>query len=235
MSEASVRTSPAASGNRRRQLSLPVQTGPTADVLIPPPDYVAAVRKTLRIIDLDPCSTQHCQNRVEALRWVPAEDHKSSLASEWSGHVFLHPHPVASIARLQVQKLLLDYLGRRVKSAILLLQRFDFMRSEPLLLSFPWLLHYVRLTQQRFNVASNELVPFYPSNNTTTIYLPETDGVHYCDAAINRFLSAFDTYGRIIIAEDLNQDWQQGALLASRRMSLKPLLTETRITRHFTA
>lgn len=216
----------------KRQLSLPLSNPTSFEILIPPLDYVTAVRNVLRIIDFDPCSSEFAQRRIEALRWVNHDDHQAALSTEWRGNVFLHPHPKTRIARQQIQKLMVEYLARRVKSAIMLFQRIDFVRAEPLLQSFPWLMHYVRMTQQRINEASGELIPFYPSSNTVTLYLPESDGTHFDDAALDRFVLAFGRYGRILLSEDLGQDWQSSALVASRRMMMKPLLTETRIRRH---
>lgn len=208
-----------------------VEGSTESTVLVPPLDYIAIVRAALLTIDLDPCSSDAAQDRIGAQQWFTAADHRAAAAATWSGRVFLHPHPLAAVARGQIQKLLLHYLHRQVSGAVLLLQNPDFLRTEPLLLSFPFLFHYNRLTQSRLH--NGELIPHYPSSNTLTVFLPPLDEASRFDAAaIGRFQEASLNLGRLVIGEDLGQDWQQGALLATRRMRHRPLLTETRINRH---
>ncbi|MCE2836904.1 MAG: hypothetical protein LW834_08065 [Cyanobium sp. 49614_E6] len=205
---------------------------PEATILIPPESYVAAVRQTLGIIDLDPCSTRTAQNSIDAQGWFDAADARAALAEPWTGRVFLHPHPDATIARYQLQKLLRDYLADRVAAAVILAGKSDWLRQEPLLLSFPFALHYKRLPHWKLSRATGELERINPSFNSVTIYLPAKAGGHFDEDRLARFIEAFSSFGRIIIAEDLGDGWEQDAQLASARMPVKPILTRARIDRY---
>jgi hypothetical protein len=205
---------------------------PDATILIPPDPYIQAVRQTLGIIDLDPCSSRTAQNSIDAQGWYKANDANAALAEPWVGRVFLHPHPNATIARYQLQKLIRDYLADRVSSAIILAGKADWLRQEPLLLSFPFTLHYRRLPHWKLNRSTNELERINPSFNSVTIYLPAKSGGHFDEDQLARFIEAFSSFGRIIIAEDLGDDWEQDAQLASARMPIKPILTSSRIDRY---
>jgi hypothetical protein len=206
-------------------------TGDDESILIPPEPYIAAVRRTLGIIDLDPCSSRAAQNSIDAQGWFKAADASAALAEPWSGRVFLHPHPNATIARYQLQKLIRDYLADRVSSAIILAGKSDWLRQEPLLLSFPFALHYRRLTHWKV-AAKGALERVNPSFNSVTIYLPAKSGGHFNEAALATFLESFSSFGRVIIAEDLGDGWEQDAQLASVRMPIKPILTAARIDRY---
>lgn len=206
-------------------------------ILIPPTSYLDAVRTVLGDIDLDPCSTDICQKYVDAAGWYRAIDATSALAEPWTGRVFLHPHPTARLARLQIQKALREYLAGRISSAILLLGKPDWLRAEPLLLSFPFLLHWKRLLHWRYDLASDSLQRLHPSFSSITLYLPERNGNHFDDPALERFIKAFRSYGRILITEDLGDDWQQDALVAfaalnNRTTSVPPLLTNAQLDRY---
>ena len=206
---------------------------PDGTILIPPQDYLNALRKTLGVIDLDPCSTAIAQQSIEAQGWYRAEDADAALAAPWSGRVFLHPHPDAHVARAQLQKLMRDYLADRVTAAVILAGKTDWLRAEPLLLSFPFLLHYRRLTHWRWLTATSELTRLNPSFNSVSIYLPaKRNGTHFDEEALDRFVDAFSNFGRIILAEDLGENWEQHALVATRRMPIKPILTTDRIDRY---
>jgi hypothetical protein len=205
---------------------------PEANILIPPDHYIKAVRQTLGIIDLDPCSTRAAQNSIDAQGWFKAEDAAAALAEPWVGRVFLHPHPNATIARYQLQKLIRDYLADRVSSAIILAGKADWLRQEPLLLSFPLTLHYRRLPHWKLHPTTRALERINPSFNSVTIYLPAKSGSHFDEDNLARFIEAFSSFGRIIIAEDLGDDWEQDAQLASTRMPIKPILTSTRLDRY---
>lgn len=212
---------------RRAQLADPEST-----ILIPPEDYLAAVRQVLGIIDLDPCSTARAQLSVDAQSWYKAEDAAAALAEPWGGRVFLRPHPNSTIARYQIQKLLRDYLADRVHSAILLAGKVDWLRTEPLLLSFPWLFHYRRLPHWRWNREEQKLLRLNPSFSHFTLYLPARNGHHFDEERLARFIEAFSSHGRVILAEDFGDDWEQSAMLATRRMPIKPVLTQSRLNRY---
>lgn len=204
---------------------------PEATILIPPDSYIQAVRQTLGIIDLDPCSSRTAQNSIDAQGWYKAEDAAAALAEPWSGRVFLHPHPNSTIARHQLQKLIRDYLADRVSAAVILAGKSDWLRQEPLLLSFPFTLHYRRLPHWKLNPTSGELERINPSFNSVSIYLPAKAGGHFDEDHLARFIEAFSSLGRIIIAEDLGDGWEQDAQLASARMPIKPVLTAQRFDR----
>jgi len=212
---------------RRAQLS-----DPDGTILIPPEDYLTAVRKVLGVIDLDPCSTARCQLSVDAQSWYKAEDAAAALAEPWSGKVFLHPHPNSTVARYQIQKLLRDYLADRIHSAVLLGGKVDWLRTEPLLLSFPWLLHYRRLPHWRWNHDEQKLLRLNPSFSHFSLYLPARNGHHFDEERLARFIETFSNYGRVILAEDFGDDWEQSAMLATRRMPIKPVLTQSRLNRY---
>ena len=205
---------------------------PDSTILIPPASYIDAVRRTLGVIDLEPCSTSRAQASIDAQGWYRAEDASAALAENWTGRVFLHPHPNSAIARYQLQKLMRDYLADRVSSAVILAGKSDWLRQEPLLLSFPFLLHYRRLPHWRFDRDSEELVRVNPSFNSVSIYLPAKSGSHFNEERLALFIESFSSYGRVIIAEDLGDDWEQDALLASSRFPIKPILTQARLERY---
>lgn len=205
---------------------------PDGTILIPPAHYLDAVRRVLGIIDLDPCSTPIAQQAIDAQGWYRAEDASAALAEPWAGRVFLHPHPDNAIARYQLQKLLRDYLADRVTAAIVLTGRTDWLRCEPLLLSFPFLLHYKRLFHWRWNRNTETLERFNPSNNFATLYLPAKAGGHFDEDRTRLFCETFSPFGRVILAEDMGDAWEQDALLATARMPIKPLLTTVRLDRY---
>lgn len=216
---------------RRRQK--PADFDPDTTILIPPDPYIQAVRTTLGVIDLDPCSSSVAQKIIEAQGWYKANEAEAALAQPWSGRVFLHPHPHSSIARRQLQKLLRDYLSDRVEAAVILANKIDWLRSEPLLLSFPFLFHYRRQAYYRCLPGSHELVNFNPSFNSFTLYLPAKEGAtHFDDVALDRFTHAFSPIGRIVLAEDLGEDWGQHALRATQRMRMQPVLPVAQLDRY---
>lgn len=206
---------------------------PEQQVLIPPAEYLDAVRRVLDFIEFDPCSTVACQKAIDAHRWYRADDALSVLDEPWSGRVFLHPHPNIVIGRQQLQKLLREYLSGRVSSAIVLAGRGDWLRQEPLLLSFPWMIHYRRLNHRRLG-ADGVPRPFTPTHNTITHYLPAKDGLDFDEDRLALFVESFSCFGRVVLAEDLGNDWEQDALIATARMPTKPLLTKRRLDRYTT-
>jgi len=205
---------------------------PDGTILIPPEDYLIAVRQVLGVIDLDPCSSARAQLSIDAQGWYKAEDAAAALAEPWSGKVFLHPHPNSTVARYQIQKLLRDYLAGRIEAAVLLAGKTDWLRTEPLLLSFPWLLHYRRLSHWRWDGSADKLVRLNPSFSHFSLYLPKRNGHHFDDDKLARFIECFSRYGRVILAEDFGDDWEQSAMLATRRMPIKPVLTQSRLSRY---
>jgi hypothetical protein len=205
---------------------------PDATILIPDAPYLDTVRSLLGILQLDPCSSPRAQLSIEAQSWYRADQADAALAQPWGGTVFLHPHPNPAIARRQVQKLLRDYLANRVTAAVLLSARSEFLRLEPLLLSFPLCIHLTRLKHWRWEEEEKKLVSLYPSYAPTTFYLPARDGSHFSDPHIERFLFSFARFGRPLIAENTGDEWQQSALRSTWRWTVKPILTTTTIDRH---
>jgi hypothetical protein len=207
------------------------------EFLIPSESYLQAVRKTLGIIDLDPCSTPAAQQLIEANGWFQLDDAAASLAVPWSGKVFLHPHRSPRLSRLQLHKLLRDYIADRVPEAIILISRTDWLRAEPLLLSFPFLFHYKRLRYWRENKdaekpGAKQLQMVQPSNGSATLYLPAKDGAYFCQQKMAQFSAAFSPLGRIVLNEDQGDRWQQDASLAMARSHAQPFLTHPGIERH---
>jgi hypothetical protein len=205
------------------------------EVLIPPSSYIRAVRQVLGNIDLDPCSSPRAQVAVEANGWYQAEGASAALAEPWSGRVFLHPHANRRTARFQVQKLLRDWLTHRVTAAIILAPGIEWLRLEPLLLSMPFVPHVQRLHHWRWLEETNELERMWPSWNPTTIALParETANPAHFDAEwLLRFNAGFRRYGRVVLAEAADNDWQQDVARASFRSFIKPVLTHGKIDRH---
>lgn len=210
----------------------PCLKDPEGEVLIPPMDYIDATRKTLGVIDLDPSSSENAQKFIDAQAWYPAEYADSALAEPWGGRTFYHQHPNHTVSRFQVQKILRDYLTDRISSAVLLLNKHDWLRIEPLLLSFPLLVHYKRIPFQRYVTDIGKLARLNPSFNSVTVYLPAKAGSHFDEDSLAVFLEQFSEFGRIVIAEDLGDGWQNDALIATRRMSLRPVLTQRCIQRY---
>lgn len=218
-------------------LSLTVRTprggaDPDGTILIPPAHYLDAVRRVLDVIDLDPCSSEKAQASIDAQSWYRAEDAQAALAEPWHGRVFLHPHYDNTIGRYQLQKLLRDYLADRVTAAVILIGKTDWLRCEPLLLSFPFLLHYKRLGHWRWIKERETLERINPSFNHATLYLPAKSGPHFDEDRLARFIESFSSFGRVILAEDLGDGWEQDALLATARFPIKPILTTLRLERY---
>jgi phage N-6-adenine-methyltransferase len=84
-----------------------------------PERYVAAARRVLGTIDLDPASCEYAQRRVKALQYYTAAD--DGLAQPWHGAVWLNPpfSPHALLSRF-VTKLADEIRAERVTAAILL-------------------------------------------------------------------------------------------------------------------
>lgn len=203
-----------------------------AAILIPDANYIQATRSQLRDIDLDPCSSPKAQAAIAAQRWVDASQARGALAEIWDGRVFLHPHPSQVVARLQVQKLLRDYLAGRISCAVVLSDHPDLLRTEPLLLSFPFVIHLKRCRYWRWLPEQQILEPFFPSRYSVTHYLPRRDtSTFFCDQDIDGFRQRFSAWGRPVLTEDFGDDWQQDALRLSHRWRLPPLLTTSRLNR----
>lgn len=217
---------------RKKSLRERLHEDADAHVLIPPRDYIDAVRRVLGIIDVDLCSSATAQKQIEAQAWYPANQAKASLADAWYGRVFLRPHPDSTIARFQIQKVLRDYLADRVTAAILLLNKVDWLRQEPLLLSFPFLLHYRRMPHSRWIREKDSLESFYPSFGSQTVYLAAKEGSHFDDEKLSLFIDTFSRFGRVLLSEDMGDDWQDDALRSHLRAPIKPVLTRERIDRY---
>ena len=218
---------------QQQQISRAKLSNPDSQILIPADDYIAAVRRTLRVIELDPSSSAKAQLHIDAQSWYRAEDAMAVLAQPWSGRTFFHPHPQAKIARYQLQKLLKDYLADRITEAVLLIPRAEWFMQEPLLLSFPFLFHYRQLRMVRFDAANQCLKRCYINGLSATVYLPKKDnGVYFNDEAMHRFAESFSPLGRAILPEDLGASWDQHAVLASSRAHIKPVLYTPTINRH---
>ncbi|MGB7564710.1 MAG: hypothetical protein WBM08_08140 [Prochlorococcaceae cyanobacterium] len=210
----------------------PFLADPDATLLCPDGPYLDAVRDLLGVIHLDPCSSSRAQAVIAAQSWFRADQVDASLAQEWRGNVFLHPHPNARIERRQVQKLIRDYLNDRIPSALLLTGRSDLLRTEPLLLSFPFVLHLQRMKHWRWNAEKQALEGIWPSHNNLTVYLPRRQGTMFDNGAIDRFCHLFQRFGRPTLSEDLGDEWQTHALTTTHRWPIKPILTTTRFDRH---
>lgn len=193
-------------------------------MLIPPMVYVDAVRKVLAAIDLDPCSTEAAQTIIDATAWYPAANARAAMLEAWFGRVFLQPHPNSKLARLQVQKLLRDYLCDRVPAAILHLRNLELLRVEPLLLSFPICLHYRRMPMQRWNTDLQVMQRFAPPFPSLTIYLPQRHQVEIDADCLERFAANFHPFGRPILAETLHPDWESDAVPATSNFRPRPIL-----------
>jgi hypothetical protein len=217
---------------RRRPQAAPPSSYDDSHVLIPPPEYLDATRRVLDFIQLDPCSTAACQKVIGAHAWFKASNAAENLDEPWSGRVFLHAHPDLALARQQLQKLLHEYLAGRVDAAIILAGRGDWLRQEPLLLSFPWLIHYKRMAHRR--VMPGGSTPFTPTHNTISHYLPARQGFEFDEDRLALFVEAFSPFGRIVLAEQTGRDWTEDALIATARMPVKPVLPRTRLDRHNT-
>ena len=81
--------------------------------LLAPETVVTACREIMGTIDLDPCSSEHGQERVGAKAWFGTDDRP--LAEAWKGNVFLFPP--AKLFKEFAGKLLQELDGPRVPSA----------------------------------------------------------------------------------------------------------------------
>jgi hypothetical protein len=54
-----------------------------------PPELAASVRRVLRGIDLDPCSTEEANSVVRARRFITEEE--DGLSQLWRGRLYVHP------------------------------------------------------------------------------------------------------------------------------------------------
>jgi len=117
-------------------------------------------------------------------------------------------------------------------AAVILIGKTDWLRCEPLLLSFPFLLHYKRLSHWRWSQELEALERINPSFNHASLYLPAKSGAHFDEERLARFIESFSSFGRVILAEDLGDGWEQDALLATARFPIKPILTTLRLERY---
>jgi phage N-6-adenine-methyltransferase len=83
-----------------------------------PPEYIEAARKVLGAIDLDPASNNIAQKIVKAKKYYTIED--DGLSREWHGRVWLNPPYHRDLILPFVNKMVEEYLAKRVTAAIML-------------------------------------------------------------------------------------------------------------------
>lgn len=83
-----------------------------------PAEYIAAVRRVLGDIDLDPATSKQAQETVDAANFLTEKD--DGLACEWHGRVFLNPPYHRELAPKFIAKLVEEYEAGRTTAAIVL-------------------------------------------------------------------------------------------------------------------
>jgi DNA N-6-adenine-methyltransferase (Dam) len=83
-----------------------------------PAHIVEAARAVLRVVDLDPASSELAQECVRATRFYTRED--DGLTQPWSGTIFLNPPYASELIGRFVDKLVSHVLAGEVSAAILL-------------------------------------------------------------------------------------------------------------------
>jgi len=198
---------------------------PDEQLFTPEQAYLDALRRTLPIIDLDPCSSPRRQALIEAGSWFPVEAVERSFEEPWHGRIFLQVHPSARIARQQIRKLLKEYLTDRCSEAILLICHTELHRREPLLFSFPFAIHYRRLPMVRWSEHNQSFVRVNTAAPATTFYLPRKLGIEIDEDRLRCFCENFRSFGRILLTEELPFDWQADCHIGTAHARIKPLLT----------
>ena len=82
-----------------------------------PEKYVAAARKVLGKIDLDPASSKQANKIIEAARFYTSAD--DGLQQPWTGRLWLNP-PYGRLAGDFVRRLVLEYQADAIKAAVAL-------------------------------------------------------------------------------------------------------------------
>lgn len=200
---------------------------PDTQILVPRQGYLTAVRHALGgTIDMDLCSSHRRQSLVDAASFYPADQVEASLAEPWYGDVFLQPFPSNKLGRRQLRKLLIDYLSDRVTSALILVLSAELHRHEPLLFSFPFCIHYRRLSLLRWSDLNSCWTTNRSSTPATSFYLPAKAGIVVNEERLQQFTRSFRPMGRIIIGEEIEDyDWQRDCYVATAQARVKPLLT----------
>lgn len=212
------------SGPRKKTLDDLARAGdPEKNFLIPSRNYLDAVTGLLGP-DLDICSTPRAQLHIRAQSWFDVRDAASSLAAPWFGKLYAPLHPNSKVARAQLVKLLKDYLSERVDEAIILLRNFEIVRLEPQLFSFPLCFHYSRMPHSRWSDQLQCYERLWPSFSSTTIYLPARSGALIDERRLLRFTTLFRQFGRPILPENLIEDWERDAIIATAGARPHPLL-----------
>lgn len=83
-----------------------------------PPIYLAAARKVLGSIDIDPASCDIAQGNVEAEKFFTIDD--DGLSHEWHGNVWLNPPYSKGMVDKFADKMLQEFHAARVEAAIVL-------------------------------------------------------------------------------------------------------------------
>jgi len=162
-----------------------------------PPEIVAAARKVMGGIDLDPASCPLANKLVRARKYYTRKD--DGFARPWSGRVWLNPPggltaDRASSARMWWEKLVFEYAQKRVTQAVFVaFARDELQRTQKSLLpsvgKFPFCIPEERLC---FYVEKGEqLVPGKdPTHANAIVYL----GNNVADFAI-----AFGKLGDVML------------------------------------
>ena len=83
-----------------------------------PSEYIEAAREVMDSIDLDPASARHAQKVVKAGTFYDKDN--DGLSQDWHGNIFLNPPYQMPLVAQFVDKLGCEFLGGRVKQAVLL-------------------------------------------------------------------------------------------------------------------
>lgn len=87
-----------------------------------PAQYVAAARKVMGAIDLDPATHPVAQEAIQATEFFTRED--DALSREWHGRVWLNPPYAQPLIGQFIDKLVSEIEAGRVKQAVLLTHNY---------------------------------------------------------------------------------------------------------------
>ena len=157
--------------------------------LLAPETVVTACREIMGTIDLDPCSSEHGQERVGAKAWFGTDDRP--LTEVWQGNVFLFPP--AKLFKEFAGKLLQELDGPRVPSASFV-ANFD--------LSQRWPGHFLDHRLFRAVVISKKLVDFDVSGRSRKWRAPSPLAVFIfgTEATASQLAQAFGFWGRVLVS-----------------------------------